>query len=71
MKLIPPVYERTPRIVRISSGELNFALHITKKSGGIIPSKDSESKENCKNKPILKTGGDEFENSVEIENILC
>jgi hypothetical protein len=28
----------------IRKGELNFALQITKKSGGIIPSNDSESK---------------------------
>jgi hypothetical protein len=41
---IPPIYERMPRIIRKRKGELNLLVHITKISGGIIPRKDSETR---------------------------
>jgi hypothetical protein len=41
---IPPIYERIPRIDRKRNGELNLVVQIIKRSGGIIPRKDSEIK---------------------------
>jgi hypothetical protein len=41
---IPPIYERIPSIARKRNGELNLEDQIIKRSGGIIPRRDSEIK---------------------------
>ena len=50
-EIAPPIYESTPRIARKIKGDSNFVVQITKRSGGIIPRKDSEAKNIIKIKP--------------------
>jgi hypothetical protein len=50
----PPAYDKILKINRWTKGELNLAVHITKKSGGIIPREDSETKNNNRTSPFGK-----------------
>jgi hypothetical protein len=50
---IPPIYERIPRIMAKSRGELNLPAHITNISGGSKPRMDSDTKNRIITNPFV------------------